>query len=207
MKNNKNDKRGSKNQKPVTKQQVKQMLNANVPDKYIDTPFSYSVTNPGTLVTINLPGVQGIANGQRTGDEIEIIKIEIREQINVGDSTGNLLRVCYFQCRGPTTLGSIGDLWANGVGGIPTVTSQYQSWVDKTYLKILSDITHSLSATGYTQVISHKHTLSNVIKRVAFNSGSSTPSTGQPQVYLLSDSFITPNPKFEAVVRVWYRDV
>jgi hypothetical protein len=183
------------------------MMTANAPCKYIDTAFSYTITTAGTIVNINLPGIQGTGNGQRTGDEIDVEKIEIREYMVAGDSVGNCMRAIYFQTKGYTPLTASNDLLANATGGAPGVTSQYQSFIEKTGVRLISDHAQVMVPSGSNNIVYRHHSHKLPIRRIAFDSGSSTTQNGQTQLLLISDSAITPNPLYTAVVRVYYRDV
>lgn len=185
---------------------IKKLINATKPLKYVEIAVTYNITTSGTIVNINLPGVQGTGNGQRTGDEIEVDRIEIREYLIAGDSVGNSIRAIFFQNKGSAVISSAGSLLTNDYAGYPGITSLYQSFIDKTGIKVFSDKTYVMIPQGSNNIVVTRHSHMLPIKRIAFNSGASTPENGQIQVLLISDSFITPNPSWTANVRVYYRD-
>jgi len=182
-------------------------MKQSVPLKYVDTPFRSFPTTSGTFINLNLPGIQGVANGQRTGDEIEIDRIEVREYQLYGDSPVNTIRAIYFQSRGNAPITSSGLILANDFSGAPGITSQYQSFIEKTGIRILQDRSTVLCGNGSNAIVCRKFTMKPAIPRIAFDSGGTGTSDGQTQLFLVSDSAVVPNPTYVASVRIYYRDI
>jgi hypothetical protein len=193
----------------ITKNQVRQMIKSsvnNTPLKYIDTAVSYNVTTSGTVVNLNLPGIQGTANGQRTGDEIEIDSFEVREYFVAGDAVGNAWRIIYFQNNGSSVISSANAVLANDYSGAPGVTSQYDTFVEKTDIKIFSDTTCVNIPSGSNNIVLRHKRMKPKIRKVAFNPSATTVQNGQPQVLFISDSFLAPHPNVTFAFRIYYRD-
>lgn len=205
MKNNKTNSQASL--KSLISKQVRRDMKSVVPLKYVDTPFRSFPTTSGAFINLNLPGIQGTANGQRTGDEIEIDRIEVRDYQLYGDSPVNTIRAIYFQSKGNTPIASSALILANDFSGAPGITSQYQSFIEKTGIRILKDKTTVVCGTGSNAVVVNKWTMKPSIPRIAFDSGGTGTSDGQTQLFLISDSAVTPNPTYVAAVRIYYRDV
>jgi len=199
------------NRKTKTKDSVRQLVKKAVHDmlplKYVDTPFRSFPTTSGTFININLPGVQGVANGQRSGDEIMIDRIEVRDYLLYGDSPVNTIRAIYFQSKGDVPISSSAIILANDYSGAPGITSQYQSFIEKTGIRILSDTTTVVCGTGSNAVVVREFKMAPKIAKIAFDSGGTTASDGQTQLFLISDSSVVPNPTYVADVRVYYKDV
>lgn len=194
----------------VSKVQVRDMIKSSVaktPLKYIDTTFNFTITTSGTIINLNLPGIQGTANGQRVGDEIEIESFQLREHIMFGDSTGNSLRVIHMQSVGSSIITAANEVLSNDFTGNPGVTSMYQSFVEKSDIRILQDkLFVSIPNASNGQILTNV-VLKPKISRIAFDSGSTSSQNGQTQVLVISDSSIIPNPGYYGVWRLYYRDV
>jgi hypothetical protein len=193
--------------KSLINKQVRKALRSNLPIKFVDTPFRQFPTTSGTYVNLNLPGIQGTANGQRTGDEIEIDRIEVRDYQLYGDTPVNTIRAIYFQSKGDAPLTASNQLLANDYSGAPGITSQYQTFVEKTGIHIMKDKTTTMCQNGSNATVTHKWVMKPAIKRIAFNPGLTTVQNGQTQLFLVSDSLLSPNPTYVADVRIYYRDV
>jgi hypothetical protein len=196
-----------KKSNPKTTKAVIKSINNKTPLKYIDTIINQNLTNTGTVLNFTFPTTQGYTNGDRTGDEIEIVHFEIRTYFLYGDATGNAARLVWYQSNGVANIFSPTGILAPGPGGIPSITSMYDSFVEKTQVKILLDETYVCCQTSKTPIVLTYHKLAPKIKRSAFNSGGSVPYTGQFSLCCLSDSFVLPNPVLQGVVRMYYRDV
>lgn len=205
MKNNKINSQA--NLKALISKQVKRDMQATVPLKYVDTPFRSFVTTAGNFINLNLSGIQGTANGQRTGDEIEIDRIEVRDYQLYGDTPVNTIRAIYFQSKGVTPLTIVSDLLANDFTGAPGITSQYQTFIEKTGVCILKDKTEVMCSNGSNAIVVSKFTMKPSIPKIAFVAAATTVVNGQTQVFLISDSAITPNPTYIGFVRIYYRDI
>jgi len=205
MKNNKNGEIAKL--KSLVDKETRRAVRKMQPLKYIDTPFRSFPTTLGTFINLNLPGVQGTANGTRTGDEIELDRIEVRDYQLYGDTPVNVIRAIYFQSKGNTPISSSGLILANDYSGAPGITSQYQSFIEKTGISILKDKTTVMCSAGQNAIVTSHWVMKPSIKKIVFDSGGSTTSNGQTQLYLVSDSNIIPNPAYVADVRIYYRDV
>lgn len=205
MKNNKSNSQARL--KSLVDKEIQRKMKSTVPLKYVDTPFRSFPTTSGTFINLNLPGIQGTANGQRTGDEIEIDRIEVRDYCLYGDNPVNTIRSIYFQSKGDTTLSTISLLLGNDFSGYPGITSQYQTFIEKTGIRILKDKTTVVCQNGSNAVVTSQWTMKPSIPRIAFQAGSTTVANGQTVVFLISDSAAIPNPTYIADVRIYYRDV
>lgn len=118
----------SANKSLVTKEQVKSMLMSlknKVQDKFLLSSVYATVTpaTTGSLVNVIFPA-QGVTNGERTGDSLEIDVIECRFSIYNSSNSEDLIRILLLQARANTVLTvnaatapttGILDLGSNGV--------------------------------------------------------------------------------------------
>jgi hypothetical protein len=193
--------------KSLVDKEIRRNMKSTVPLKYVDTPLRSFPTTAGTFINLNLPGVQGTANGQRTGDEIEIDRIEVRDYQLYGDTPVNTILSIYFQSKGSTPLTTISLLLGNDFSGYPGITSQYQTFIEKTGIRIMKDKTTVVCQNGSNAIVTSHWTMKPSIARIAFEAGATTVVNGQTQLFLISDSAAIPNPTYVADVRIYYRDV
>jgi hypothetical protein len=187
--------------------QIKKSIVSMVPQKTIDTGAVLAVTATGTITTINLPTVQGTANGQRTGDEIFIDAIKLRSTMYFGDPNGNVIRLIILQALGTPTGLAVSDILSNGSSGFPDVNSHYVPFVPGKRYKILYDAKHIMIPNASNSTISCDVNVSKFVKKIAFFPGGTFAETGQTLMFTISDSGIIPNPALDFVYRVYYRDV
>jgi hypothetical protein len=118
----------SANKSLVSKEQVKSMimsLKNDVQDKFLLSSVYATVTpaTTGNLVNVTFPA-QGVTNGERTGDSLDIDVIECRFSIYNTSNSEDLIRILLLQARANTVLTvnasaapttGILDLGSNGV--------------------------------------------------------------------------------------------
>jgi len=125
--------RKAKNQKPVTKQQVRQMMDSRlislVEAKYKDVDIIGTPINDVGLVSSLSDIAQGINANQRIGDSVDIESLECRWSLLVGDAT-NVARIILFQWHN-NTVPIAGNILQNT--GVDYVTSQYQGASQDSY--------------------------------------------------------------------------
>jgi hypothetical protein len=187
--------------------QVQKAVSKMIPRKSIDTGAVISVTATGTFTTVDLPITQGTANGQRTGDEIEIDSIRFRSTMYFGDPQGNVIRVIFLQVHGSSTGFAVSDLLSNGSSGFPDVNSHYVPFVEGKRFTILHDQKYVMIPNASNSTRSVNWDCKNYIKRIPFFPGGGFAESGQTLMFTISDSGIIPNPALDFVYRVYYRDV
>jgi hypothetical protein len=187
---------------------AKQPKRKGLPLKTVDTSGLTSITNSGGIIAINLPVTQGTANGQRTGDEVEILSIECRRFYVYGDAIGNVVRFILFQTSGVGTLVSgIGSVLSNGGSGAPDVTSHVLPFYGGNYIRVIHDECVNTCQSSAKSIVYKSDRWKPEINTIPFAPGTVNAFNGVLYLLVVSDSGVVPNPALEYSFRVWYRDV
>jgi hypothetical protein len=181
-------------------------MSDQLPLKNVDLYFNAGVDNAGVLGFM-LPGIiQGTANGQRTGDEIEYDYIDVRALFTWGDAIGNAIRFMIIQTEGPGNAYGISDVLSN-TGATPTVVSHYQPFYKNAFFHVIHDEVITLSGSSKNALVSRVFKCIPKIKRIPYVPGSVNQKTGVIWYLLLSDSAIVPHPNAQISFRTYYRDI
>jgi hypothetical protein len=187
--------------------EIRKVVLRMTPEKTIDTGGVIAITAAGTITTINFPTVQGTANGQRTGDEIYLDRLEFRSTCYFGDPAGNVVRIIILQMRGSPAGLVVSDILSPGSSGFPDVNSFYTPFVNGKRYNILYDKKHIMIPSAMNSTVSIDKTFSVILKKIAFTPGGTFAETGQFYMFTISDSGILPNPALDYVYRIYYQDV
>jgi hypothetical protein len=172
------------------------------PLKYFDVTGQYGITTTGNVIDFS-PIPQGVANNQRTGDEIQVEYIDFKNTLFCGDTT-NVVRITFVRSRG-NSVQSFPNVLSNGHAGSYEVNSMYTPYIEKRF-RILSDRLYAMSLNGYTSTITDTYRIP-VHQKIVFQPGNTTYVDGQIVFYHLSDSAIVTNPSIDFCARIWFRDV
>jgi len=187
---------------------AKQPKRKGLPVKSVDTSGLTSITNSGGIIAINLPVMQGTANGQRTGDEVEILAIECRRFYVYGDAIGNVVRFILFQTSGVGSLVTgISSVLSNGGSGAPDVTSHVIPFYGGNYVRVIHDECVNTCASSSKSIVYRSDRWNPEIKIIPFQPGTVNAFNGVMYLLVVSDSGVTPNPALQYSFRIWYRDV
>lgn len=198
-----------RNVKPLIRQMIQSSMK-QLPIKTIDTYGTVSVTSAGLLGFIFFPTTQGIQNGQRTGDEIELLKVDLSITSYYGDAIGNVIRHIVFQIAGPApaTPLVVSDILSPGSGSVPEVNSFVKPFYrEGGYIKVLSDVIYTLVEDSTSAVTARRATLKPKVSKIPFFPSSVNVQNGVMYYLIISDSAILPSPQLDQVFRVYYRDV
>lgn len=205
---NKDSKITSKFKKDV-KKVLKQVEKADVETKYVGrSSASSSIDSSGNLWDISdIP--QGLTDSNRVGDQVRVTDVELRYSATVAASGVPVqLRVILLQWN---------DLY-DATTGLPTyddiLTSTYNATINacnsaynhdnRGTFRVLSDRTHSLSASNVTQA---KITFRNVLRKIKFHSGSTYYGTGKILLFMTSnDITLSDRPVVSFVTHLNYTD-
>jgi hypothetical protein len=187
---------------------AKQPKRKGLPLKTVDTSGTTTVTSAGGILPINLPITQGVANGQRTGDEVEVLSIECRRLYQYGDAVGNIVRFILFQTSGSgASLSGISSVLSNGGSSVPDVTSHVIPFYGGNYIRVIHDEAINTCESSSKNLVYRYDKWDPAVKIIPFQPGSVNVFNGVLYLLLVSDSAITPSPTLEYSFRVWYRDV
>lgn len=196
------------------KQMVRSMISSSMkklPVKTIDTYGTISVTSAGLVGFIFFPTVQGTQNGMRTGDEIELLKLDFQSTSYYGDAIGNVIRHIIFQIAGPapTVPLTVSDILSPGSGSVPEVNSFIKPFYKEGgFIKVIHDAVYTLVEDSTSAVTAHRRTaLVPRTKTIPFIPGTVNVQNGVMYYLFISDSAILPSPQIDQVYRVYYRDV
>jgi len=182
-----------------------------LPVKTIDTYGTISVTSAGLIGFIFFPTVQGTQNGMRTGDEVQLLKLDFQSTSYYGDAIGNVIRHIIFQIAGPapSTPLTVSDILSPGSGSVPEVNSFIKPFYKEGgYIKVLHDAVYTLVEDSTSAVTAHrKLSMAPRVKTIPFFPGSVNVQNGVMYYLFISDSAILPSPQIDQVYRVYYRDV
>jgi hypothetical protein len=186
---------------------IRGTLKKILPEKTIDTGGVLAATATGSFVTISLPTVQGTGNGQRTGDEITLRKIEFRSTMYYGDPSGNVIRIIMLQVIGSPAAFLLSDVLSPGSSGFIDVNSFYIPFSNGKRFKVLHDEKFIMIPQASNSTVSFNVKLNAQIQMINFLPGGSFVETGQPLMLVISDSGILPNPSLDYVFRLYYKDI
>jgi len=187
---------------------AKQPKKKGLPLKTLDTAGITTVTNSGAIIPVNIPVTQGVANGQRTGDEVEILGIECRRFFTFGDAIGNVMRFIVFQTSGSgASVAGISSVLSNGASGAPDVTSHIIPFYGGNYIRVIHDETVNLAQHSSKAMVIKVNEWDPAIKVLPFQPGSVNCFNGVLYFLVVSDSGVIPSPSLNYSFRLWYRDV
>jgi hypothetical protein len=186
---------------------VKKTLREIMPEKTIDTGGVLAATATGAFITVLLPVVQGTSNGQRTGDEIYLNRIEFRSTMYYGDPAGNVIRLIMLQVIGTPVGLLLTDILSPGSSGFIDVNSFYIPFANGKRFKILYDEKHIMIPSGNNSTVSCNKSWKPAKEMISFYPGGAFVETGQTLMLVISDSGILPNPALDYVFRLHYKDI
>lgn len=176
-----------------------------LPLKCITTNSAGGLNSAGRITVLSVPA-QGLGNGQRTGDEINIEDIEITFLSYYGDDV-NVIRYIVLQLEGFTPALALGTFLDTGASGAVDPTSLYIPFYEGRFFKILYDRVIAVVQNGSNAAVPDRVVLKPKIKIMPFVPASTQVTNAQIVVLALSDSAILPNPSFDFTARVYYRDI
>jgi hypothetical protein len=195
------------NKRKSLRKRVKNALTQMLPEKTIDTGGVLAATATGTFVTIAMPTVQGVSNGQRTGDEIFFRRLEFHSTMYYGDPAGNVIRIIMLQVIGSPAAFLASDLLSVGSSGFIDVNSFYVPFNNGKRFKVLYDEKHIMIPQASNSTISCNVAKNSFVRMISFTPGGTFVETGQPLMFVISDSGILPNPSLDYVFRLYYKDI
>jgi hypothetical protein len=192
-----------------------QSLHNSVPSKYLNSVLinAYPPVT-GTLVSPTLPA-QGVNNGQREGDAIEIKSIEARvlfynAQSSLGNDEVDLARIICVQAKSATAL-TISNSAAPttgvldlGSGGTIDNSSFINLYAKSQFFHVLFDKSFPCS-TGSKAAHNFELKLNPKIRKVNFSPTTTTAETGQ--IFWIFQSTISSGCFFSIVQRLVYEDL
>jgi len=187
--------------KPVTKQQVRQMIDNDLEEKFWDTTYNAAVDFSGIIIPLtNIP--QGVSDSMRVGDELKLKRCRIHYLCTPADNY-NGLRFILFKLNDFTSGPAVSTYF--------TLTGSVQAplgevvWDQQHLVHVVSDrFAHVQSSTGeiaLTGIIDV-----NLKGIVSYTGGSTTNQEGGLYLYVTSDSGAAPSPTFIMNARVVYLD-
>lgn len=190
--------------------QVKNLVSRRAELDYYDNGLNGSaILAGGTIQGGFSTPIQGVADGQRIGDQIKVSKFIFKCDIIYGDPT-NQLRVILFRWYddNAVTLPTLAAVLQNGAG-FPINSGINHDSLKAGKLHIMHDRTYNLTNTGNTMAINRTITITGRKlgrKKIEFNNG---VITGTNHVYALfiSDSIGVPNPTINWYSRLMYYDM
>jgi len=184
---------------------------SEMPTKTIDTSVAIPGTATGVVGFVFFPTVQGIQNGMRTGDEIELLKVDSIRQYIYGDPTYNFVRLIVFQIAGPAPATPLvpGDILSPDFTGSPGPSSFIKPFYQNAqYIRVLLDeckgLTGPQSAIGAINV---RSVLRPRVATIPFFPTSVNTMNGVMYYLVIADSSIIPHPLMVLNFRVHYKDI
>jgi len=145
-----------KQQRLATIQQVKSLISHNIEPRFFDlSNFAQNTSSTGTQLGLSqIP--QGVADGTRGGDEVNLKSLEVRFECYLQGTGGtndftNCVRLIIYQWLPMSTAAipvpaNVVQLTPGGTGQNGVMTMY--NWDARTQYKILADKTFSLSGNG-----------------------------------------------------------
>jgi len=177
------------------------------PERYVDTIVTGSITGSGSLNQIS-DVAQGVAQSQRTGDRIHIVKFIWNYTLYQENAdVVNTVRLMVVQFVPSTALlaAAVTDFLQTAS---PTAFYTHET---KANYHVLYDRTFRLAGTSTaptsTSALGHNNVLIRPRRRICdFALGSTTGGTNQCFVLLIGDSVIAPYAGITSTVRMVYRN-
>jgi hypothetical protein len=181
------------------------MQDPAIETKVFDTTTTTAITtviNTGLLVNLSaIP--QGVTQGQRVGDSVDLEGIELRLSAN-GNASGMTLRAILFQSLEPSGSVTAGTILA-ALSNVTAPLSAYNfTGVRQEDFKILHDSLHFLGPLTGPSDQQILHVRQKLRSRIQFDAGASS-GTGLLFMLLVSDQPTT-GPILTYAVRVAYAD-
>lgn len=170
--------------------------------KYFDKAASSSMTDQWTWVQLVLPTPGDADAGDRNGDKIMPLHMEIRGAISYGD-TYDTVRMVIFRVKSGTSSNSYFHYGSSA----PNSYSVYSPYTHdkRANIEVLYDRTLAVNSSGGNAVTIVKD-LRLAKKKIQFFAGTSTYETGGLYLAFCSDSTIAPHPGFIYNIRTFYDD-
>lgn len=190
--------------------QVKSLVSRRAELDFYDNGLNGTAVLAGATIQggMSTP-VQGVADGQRIGDQIKISKFTFKCDIIYGDPT-NQLRIVLFRWYEDNAgaLPVLATVLQNGAG-FPINSGINHDSLKAGKLHVMHDRTYNLTNTGNTMAINRTITITGRKlgkKKLEFNNGA---ITGTNHIYALfiSDSVGVPNPTINWYSRLMYYDM
>jgi len=202
-----------KQQKLVTLQQVKSLISHNIEPRFYDvSQFAQNTSSTGNQYGLSqIP--QGVADGTRGGDEINLLSLEVRFECYLQGTGGtndftNCVRILIYQWL-PMSTAAI-PVPANVVQLTPGATGQSSimtmyNWDARSQYKILADKTFNLSGNGPSDAFwVFKHKFNNTV--AAWQAASTTIQQNGIFAWVVSDSLVATHPLTNLQTRVIFTD-
>lgn len=191
---------------PLQRQQVKRLVNSGAETyQYDNTVTAVSVSTTATVQAGISTPPQGVQDGQRTGDDVELMRLEFRYTWAGADAT-NIVRVILFRWyenngSNPPTAAQILQASTNPISSI-----NHDSIREKK-LHVFYDKTHYTSLNGPLAggKVCHFSQKQMGRKSIAFDNAA---ITGEGLIYALfiSDSLAATHPALNWYSRLEYKD-
>lgn len=188
--------------------QVKRMVKSKTEKKY----FRPGVQNDSlTLAAPTISSLaniaQGVADGQRIGDEIEYVSAKIKIDNIIGDST-NLTRFILFKWRenDQFTAPTIAQILATGPSGAVDPWSHYNDKTKDSYIILFDKTFVGSNGASSDSVRQFFQTTIPVKGHARYFADASTNGTNKLYAIRWSDSAAIPNPTMTWQVEVVYTD-
>lgn len=192
----------TKKQKKETRRIVDSRLKPGIELKYYDDAVSLSLTNQWGWRQLILP-TQGQSDaGQRDGDKMLPVRMEIRGDIVGADST-NMMRIVIFRVKTGTSANNYFSI-GSGAANAYTPYSPY-SHDGRKAIEVLYDKSFGTSSTGTDHHVLVK-TLKLARKPIQFSGGTTDYRINGLYMAYCSDSGAATHPTFTYNIRTFYQD-
>jgi len=189
-------------EKPITKSQVKAMIDGKFKSeqeiKWSAISGNAVATFSGSLLSF-CDIAQGDTDTTRDGDQIILSKFEMRFANYLGDST-NITRVIVFKWL-PPSVPAVSDFWVDiGTAESPLATFIHDQ---EPNITVLYDHLCYLGPGRYVEV---GQSIQNVHHRIQYVAGSTTIASGKIYLFFISDSAAATHPTLSYYVRSEFTD-